>query len=469
MNIIQALDDPHLFAPHFRGPSWAPWRGFLKTWSGLGASMTEDEAALFRMCTGRETLPGKPFGETTLICGRRAGKSRVMALLAVFLAVFRDYSGRLAPGEMATVAVIAADRRQARVILRYVTGLLRAVPMLSELVEEELAESITLSNSVQIEVATASWRVTRGYSFAAVLCDEIAFWRDEGSSANPAEEIIRAIRPGLATLDGVLLKASSPHARKGVLFNDWRRHFGRDDARALVWRAATRTMNATVPQHVIDEAVEDDPQAAAAEFGAEFRSDLADFVAREAVDAVVVSGRFELPPVPRVAYKAFCDPSGGSSDSMTLAIAHREGGRAVLDAVREVRAPFAPDAVVTEFADVLRSYGLRKVEGDRYAGLWPTERFAAHGITYEPASHTKSDTYLAVLPAINSGSVELLDVPRLVGQLAALERRSARGGRDTVDHPPNQHDDVINAAAGALLACTPQGMSVMDRMRVLSS
>jgi hypothetical protein len=39
-----------------------------------------------------------------------------MALVAVFLSAFRgDYRRHLAPGERATVIVIAADRKQARV------------------------------------------------------------------------------------------------------------------------------------------------------------------------------------------------------------------------------------------------------------------------------------------------------------------------------------------------------------------
>ena len=29
MNILQALDDPNLFKPHFKGKSWAAWRAFL--------------------------------------------------------------------------------------------------------------------------------------------------------------------------------------------------------------------------------------------------------------------------------------------------------------------------------------------------------------------------------------------------------------------------------------------------------
>jgi hypothetical protein len=32
-----------------------------------------------------------------------------------------------------------------------------------------------------------------------------------------------------------------------------------------------------------------------------------------------------------------------------------------------------------------------------------------------------------------------------------LERHTGRSGRDSITHAPGQHDDVINAAAGALL------------------
>ena len=111
--------------------------------------------------------------------------------------------------------IIAADRRQARVIMRYCLGLLRAVPMLKQLIEGQTAESITLRNRVVIEVHTASFRSTRGYSLIAALCDEIAYWPSE-ESAEPDVEILAAIRPGMSTIPGaMLLCASSPYARLG--------------------------------------------------------------------------------------------------------------------------------------------------------------------------------------------------------------------------------------------------------------
>ena len=46
----------------------------------------------------------------------------------------------------------------------------------------------------------------------------------------------------------ILLCASSPMARKGSLWSAFSKHYGKDNDPILVWQAATRDMNATVPQ-----------------------------------------------------------------------------------------------------------------------------------------------------------------------------------------------------------------------------
>jgi hypothetical protein len=450
VNILAAMDDPALFAPHFKGGSWAAWRTFLAALFAL--PMSDDQLARYRAHTGRQEPPSEPFKEAALVIGRRGGKSRVLATIATFLATFRDYQPFLAPGEVATVAVIAANRQQARSIFRFTQGLLTAVPMLRAMIEDETADSITLTNRVVIEIQTASFRVTRGYSFAAVLTDETAFWRSD-DSANPDVEIFTALRPGLTTIPGaILLNASSPYRKRGVLWQAFSRHYGQDASRVLVWRAPSLEMNPSLDPAIVAEAYEDDPDAAAAEYGAEFRSDLSDFVPRDVVEAATVPGRFEIAPMSCQTYSAFVDPSGGTgSDSMTLAISHREGERAILDAVREVRPPFSPELVTTDFAVLLKSYRVSRVTGDRYAGEWPRERFRTHGIDYDLSDAPKSDLYRDFLPVLNSGRCELLNLPRLTSQLCGLERRTARSGRDSIDHAPGGHDDVANVVAGALL------------------
>jgi hypothetical protein len=286
-----------------------------------------------------------------------------------------------------------------------------------------------------------------------VLADEVAFWRSDETSLNPDVEILRALRPGMVSIPGaVLVMASSPYSQRGGLYNIYRRHFGKDDGRVLVWKASTLQMNPSVDKRIIEEAYENDPESAKAEFGGEFRTDLADFVSRETVDAVNMWDRSELPPEPGVTYSAFVDPSGGVSDSLTLAVAHlSRNAVCVLDSLLECRPPFDPEQAVAQCATLLRRYGVTTITGDRYVGEWPRVRFAEHGIEFEQSARPKSDLYHDLLPLLNARRIELLNLPRLSAQLCGLERRTARSGKDSIDHAPGGHDDLANAVAGVLV------------------
>ncbi len=78
----------------------------------------------------------------------------------------------------------------------------------------------------------------------------------------------------------------------------------------------------------------------------------------------------------------------------------------------------------------------------------------------------KSEIYQAVLPLINSSRVRLLDNHRLAQQLAGLERRTGRGGRDSIDHSRGGHDDIANAVSGALvLAASEKPKMTADQHR----
>ena len=448
-SLLDLIDDASVFKPWFHDPtSWAAWHSFLAALFAL--PMSEDELATYQACTGRQEPPEAPAQEAWLVVGRKGGKSITLALTAVFLACFRDWRPSLTRGERGVVMVIATDRRQAGVIFGYAKALIEGVPMLAGLIDERrqpTQEAIHLTNSISIEIHTASYRSIRGRTVIAGLCDELAFWRSE-DSANPDTEILNALRPAMATIKGgMLLCASSPYSRKGALWEAHRQHFGKDGP-VLVWQAPTRTMNPSVPERIVREALERDPAHAAAEYLAEFRADIEGYVSREAIDSCVIPGRLELAPVESTTYGAFVDPSGGSRDSMTLAIAHVDGATVVVDAIRERRPPFSPDDVASEFAELLKSYSLASVRGDRYGGLWPRERFEAHGVDYIVGDMSKSDLYQALLPRLNAATIELLDHPRLITQLLGLERRTARGGKDSIDHAPGGHDDLGNVVAG---------------------
>ena len=149
---------------------------------------------------------------------------------------------------------------------------------------------------------------------------------------------------------------------------------------------------------------------------------------------------------------AFCDPAGGSGgDSMTLAWARAEGKKVILEGVVEKRPPFSPRACVEEFAEILKRHGMTRVEGDHFSGGWVREAFAECGIRYVVSDKTKSELYREFLVLANSGQVQIPLHRRLISQLQRLERRVLRSGREQVEHPSGGHDDLSNAACGALV------------------
>lgn len=453
-SLADAMVDPALFGSTFAGPSFANWRTVAKVIDGLPLTSTEIE--LYSALTGRADTPAAPFTECYLVKPRRAGGTLFGAVCGVHAAL-QDYRDRLGPGEWATVALIASDRRQARQLMSYCKGLVHDSPLIAGELERETETELDFTHRTRIEVHVASFRSTRGYSYACVLLDELAFYRDD-LSANPDVELVRAVRPGLANLGGRLLGFSSPHSRRGHLWDMYLAHYGKP-SNILVLQAPGQVLNPTISKDVIARARQEDPTAARSEWDAQFREDVSQFLEDELIDAAVCEGRQELPYLYGRNYVAFCDPSGGRHDAMTLAVAHCESvsvnyaprGRAVLDRLVVVVPPFDPETVVQRFSEVCRSFGIRTVVGDRFAAEWVSASFKKYGVKYEAAELDKSAIYVECLPLFAEQRVDLLDVKAMVTQLRLLERKPRSGGRgDAVDHPPRAHDDAANAACGAL-------------------
>jgi hypothetical protein len=463
VSLREALADPALLGNVLVGPSWATWRALLL--ATMGERLTADELAIFQRVTGRTQAPPSRVEEAAFVVGRRGGKDRASSVLATYLAALVDWSSVLVKGERGLVLCIGPDQRQAMIQRNYIEGAFEASPVMASLISSRTADTIELSNRISVEVRAASFRRLRGVTCVAVIATEAAFWQTDEGSGNPDTEILNAVRPSLATTHGPLIIITSPYARKGEMWDIYRRHYRpQGDPLILVAQGASRDFNPTLSESVVQRALERDHAAGSAEYLAQFRVDIESFVAREVVEAATVPGRRELPPNTGPSYVAFVDPSGGSSDSMTLAIGHSDkDGRGVLDAIREVRPPFSPEQTVETFAALLKSYGILRIGGDKYAGEWPREQFRKHGITYESSERTKSQLYGELLPLLNSGRVELLDHARLAAQLCNLERRTTRGGRDSIDHAPGGHDDVANAVAGVLVVAASSGSALWQR------
>jgi hypothetical protein len=448
LTVRRALTDKTLLGSVLGGESWATWRTLLI--AAMGEALDDKERETFKRLTGgRECEPLERVEELVAVVGRRGGKSRAIAALACFLAGLRDHHNVLAPGERALVLCIAPDTRQAHVVLDYCEAIFQSSPILRQLIRNRTSDTLELTNGVDIEVRAASFRRLRGHTFIAAIADEAAFYFADESSANPDSEILAAVRPGLATTGGLLAMISSPYAKRGELFEAYRRHYGpAGDPRILVAQGTSRDFNPSLPQAVIDRALERDHAAASTEYLAQFRSDIETFIAREQVDACVEHGVYERAPIKGVRYFSFTDPSGGSSDSMVCAVGHMDDDMLVIDAIREIRSPFDPESAVEEIAQLLALYKVDATTGDRYSGQWCAQSFEKRSINYEHSEQNKSQLYIEMLPRLNAKTIRLLDHPRMINQICLLERRTVRGGRDSIDHPPNTHDDIANAIAG---------------------
>ena len=441
-NVIAAIEAGGPLAPLFPDlGSWTAWQIFVKALYGL--PMGPDEAEIFTACTGRSHAREGGYNEGWAVVGRRGGKSRTAAIVALYEAVLGDWQARAA-GEEIWIHCLAVDKSQAAIVLNYIRAGLDLFP---GLVKSQGQEEIHLANGIAIGVKAASLRGLRGYTSCLLIADEAAFWRDAETSANPFDEILTSILPGLLP-GGKPLVISTPWGRFGTFYDTYKEHFGAEDSDVLVWQAASDVMNPTLSEGLIKRLLVRS-KLMRSEFDAAFRDDVSNLFPEHVVE--VAMDRELVSPNPKFPYVAFIDPSGGASDSMTMAIAlaTREGHINVCR-VDEREPPFDPKQVAREFSEVLKRYGIRRATADRYGGVWPSSAFKEHGIVIEMAEMTASQLYLEFSALLNSGVVHLpRDDERLKRQLQSLERRTAPGGKDRVEHPPQGHDDRANAVAGA--------------------
>lgn len=467
MNINKSIKDENLFRG-FLGEdlkSWRNWPVALKVLYGLCIYMSR-HIKLVKQCTGRDAskLPKDGFNTALFLTGRRSGKSKISAVIGAYEACLSGREKKLSKGETGMVAIIAPTLKQGRIVRNYLRAIFETTPLLQNQVVSETREGFLLANGVQIEILVGDWRSIRGYTLLACVVDEVCFFGlDAESKVRSDTELIRAIKPSLATTNGRLICISSPYARRGWAYNQYKRNFGNDKGKTLVWNCPSRTMNPTLPQSVVDEAMEEDMAAAKSEYMGEFRDDIAAYLPKEVIKTVVVAGRKALLPMTGLyghKYFAFVDVSGGRGDDAALAIARKKDRKVIIHFIKRYRPPHNPYKIINMMCEEIRRYEIKTVTGDNYSAEFVAQAFESNGIRYIKSELNKSQLYLELLPRICSGEIELLDDEVLINQLSSLERRTRSGGRDLIDHPHGQHDDLANVVAGVSAIAGKKAMVV---------
>jgi hypothetical protein len=447
ITIVDALRDELLLGAGIGDiKPWSRWLSVLR--AAFALPMSKADLAAFKEVAGDREPPSRRVQELWAVVGRRSGKTRIAAAISVFIAAIERHT--LSPGEVGCVLLLAASRSQAGIAYSYVRGFLEASPVLRPLIESVTTNEVRLRGNILISVHAGSYRTIRGRSLLAVVADETSFWRDE-SSAAPDVEIFRACAPALAATGGPWIGISTGYRKLGLLYQKWRDHFAQNDDDVLVIQGATTQFNSTLDAGTIDRAKKADPEAAESEWLGGFRSDIAQFLDDETIDAAIDLARpMELPPRTGFRYQSFTDPSGGRHDQFSLCVAHKEGDRFICDVIRGARPPFDPHSVVVEYAALLKQYGINEVTGDAYSAAWCETAFKESGIIYLRSEMAKSQLYLESLPLFMRGAVSIPDHPKLIRELRLLERRTSRIGKDVVDHGRNGSDDFANSLAGVL-------------------
>lgn len=453
MNIIEACKDPNLFRPFLEDDNgglgtWFKWFACLRGMYGLPVGPKASNALVQVTKRNPAHFPLEGFNSALFLTGRRSGKSRMAAVIGAYEAALAGNEKRLAKGEKGIVAVIAPTKSQGGIVRNYIRAIFET-PILATQLVRETREGFELRNGIEIRIMAGDFRTVRGFTLVAAIVDEIAFFGlDEESKVKSDTELIRAVQPSLATCRGKLIAISSPYAKRGWVYKTHTNHFSNDRGKTLVVNCPSRTLNPTLSEDIVDEAMQEDPASARSEYLGMFRDDIAAFIGRDAVEALVKSGRESLLPRATQSYFAFVDMSGGRSDDHALAIAHMKNRVVVIDFVKRYKPGQSPFTVVGNMAEQMERYGVKRVHGDNYAADWVAKSFQEHNVHFTKADRNKSALYLELLPRLGSGEIELLDNEVLVDQLSNLERRTRSGGKDIIDHAPGCHDDVANAVAG---------------------
>src|SRR6266478_2483209 len=194
----------------------ASQRSILKAIYGLEMER-EERLAFLAMTEGRE--PKKAgYQEAALICGVRAGKSMLGALIGTYESVrwaSHDSSGRyilssmMMPGQIAKGILIAQDKIAAGTARGYIVGNLHLLEertgekFLAQVEGQEKAVTgavVKMAAPIEIAIFPANAFSVRSVTGLWFIGDESAWWESAEGAYNQDVKVLRAVRTRFATL-----------------------------------------------------------------------------------------------------------------------------------------------------------------------------------------------------------------------------------------------------------------------------
>ncbi len=499
---LEVVEDPNLLGGVWQTLSW-PQRVTLKAfygcplddkkknpktglteldyWAVIQGSCEYDELGFV---TKVKRLPYEPkeYEQIWAVVGRRAGKtSQLMSIILVYEALFGGHEQFIQSGQRGVIYYIAQRDDVATENLSLIRSVIKSSPLLeAQIAKDNLAEGIVFKNNIRIVPSSPSIKAQRGIAVPVVAMDEVAFWYNDPTAANPDYEVERAVAfAQLQFPNSKRVGISTPWTEEGLL---WKYHKAGTEGRHLppekrrpyksklsVFAPTAAFENPSITREKLESLFLEDADAFMRESLCKFMGSVSGFVNKQLVDIAVEKGKgyAQRPPVKdghvRPMYVAAMDPAF-RHDSFGFAIVHKNGTGDIVTDVLRMWSPVKgtklnPKAVLGEIQPLLTEYGISTIYSDQYQFESLYELALDMGFHIEVVDFTaksKAKIYGNLESLINQKKLELLDpdlnddAKATCQQLVQLEKVRTQTGNIQINAPAGKHDDM--AAVLALAA-----------------
>jgi hypothetical protein len=419
-----------------------------------------------------EKLQSVKINKINLICGRRSGKTLLSAIIAIYCAISTNWKPFLKKTPFATVLIMSHSREFSDEVLEVIRTLIESSDILNRLVNTDkrnTASTMNLkvpfiikgnsieSSRVQIKVAAASSKTTRGVAACAILCDEIAFWNLDENMKETDAKIMKAVRPAMKQFGqhAMLIKLSSPGIKQGVLHQEYKK--GKEGTLPdtyVNFKAPTWVMNFIIPDEELIEEFNLDQDSFDQEYRSNFADSLSNFITPEYIDMSVLKNVSFLPPEAEpTKYKAAID-AAYKGDHFTFSISAYVKGRLRQYVSKGWAGTKAKPVSAFEVAEyvktVCKQFGIDEVGADQYSFQPLREIFDTYNVTLVEYTFTpafKKKIYFNLKKLVHSQQADLLDNEIQTRELKELIVEQGQSGTIKIGHPNGGSDDYSDSLA----------------------
>jgi hypothetical protein len=419
-----------------------------------------------------------------LICGRRSGKTLLAAIISIYCAMCNNWKSFLKKTPFATVLIMSHSKEFSEEVLEQIRTLIESSEILSRLKNKDKKNSASTMNlvtpwvlqngnieysRVQIKVAAASSKTTRGVAACAILCDEIAFWNLDENMKETDAKIMKAVRPSMKQFGALamLIKLSSPGIKQGILYNEYKqKREGTLPESYAVFKAPSWAMTPSdvLPESELKEEWKLDPDGFDTEYRGNFSDSLSNFIDPAHIDIAILKGvKFQTPETEgAVRYKAAID-AAYKTDHFTFSVTGYMDGRLKQYVSKGWKGsksnPISAFEVAEYIRNICKEFSIDEVAADQYSFQPLKEIFEKFNIVLKEYTFTpvfKRKIYANLKKLFHSTQADILDNEIQTKELKELVVEQSGTGMIRIGHPNGGSDDYADSLAISAFLATEE-------------